>query len=213
MIEISNCLKAARVVPVATVQSVRDVEPLVGALFECGLCAIELTLRTPAALEVIREARRLAPRVLLGAGTVLTVAQADEVLAAGADFALAPGFDPDVVVHCRRAGLPFVPGVATASEIQRAWSLGCDVLKLFPAESLGGVNGFRTLVTPFRHLPLSFVPLGGITAPQLKRWLEQPAVAAVGGSWIADMPSIEAGRWAEIRTRAGEAAAMAGLSS
>jgi 2-dehydro-3-deoxyphosphogluconate aldolase/(4S)-4-hydroxy-2-oxoglutarate aldolase len=195
------------VIAVVTVERASDAEPIIGALLAGGISAIELTLRTPAALPALKLMRGAAPHLRLGAGTVLTPAQADLAQAAGADFALAPGLDEETVRHCARIGLPFIPGVATASEIQKATNLGCRFLKFFPAEALGGARGLRMLNAPFEHLGLRFLPLGGIEATLAGGYLAQRCVATVGGSWIASAERIRRGAWDEIREQA--AAAMA----
>ena len=134
-------LAAARIVAVVTVEQPEVAAALAAALGAGGIGAVELTLRTPAALDALRAMRLAAPGLLLGAGTVLTAAQAEAVKAAGADFALAPGFDLATVRRSGEIGLPFVPGVATDSDIQAALGAGCRLLKFFPAEPLGGVRG------------------------------------------------------------------------
>jgi 2-dehydro-3-deoxyphosphogluconate aldolase/(4S)-4-hydroxy-2-oxoglutarate aldolase len=202
-------LAAARIVPVVTLDRAADAAPLAVTLVEAGLRAVELALRTPAALEALRAFRAAAPAVLLGAGTVLTPAQADAAQAAGADFALAPGLDAATVRHGAAIGLPFVPGIATASDIQAALGLGCTLLKWFPAEPLGGVKGLRTLAAPFRHLGVRYLPLGGISAETTGAYLAEPDVAAVGGSWIATPELIRRGAWDEIGRLARTAADLA----
>ncbi len=195
-------LRVARVMAVVTLEQVADVTPLVAALRAGGVRAAEVALRTPPALEALRLMRAIAPDFLLGAGTVLTPAQAEAAQAAGADFALAPGLDAATVRHCAQLGFPIVPGVATATDIQAAWALGCGCQKFFPAEALGGAAGLRMLVAPFAHLPLSFLPLGGIDETRLPAYLAMTAVAAVGGSWIAPTELIRRQEWAEIERRA-----------
>ena len=198
-------LRAARVMAVVTLEQVTDVVPLVAALRAGGVRAVEVALRTPSALEALRLMRAVAPDFLLGAGTVLTPAQADAARAAGANFALAPGLDAATVRHCAQLGLPFVPGVATATDIQAAWALGCGCQKFFPAEALGGGAGLRLLAAPFAHLPVNFLPLGGIDETRLPAYLALPAVAAVGGSWIAPTELIRQQAWSEIERRAAAA--------
>jgi len=202
-------LTAARIVPVLTLDRAAAAAPLAAALAGAGLGAVELALRTPDALDALRAFRAAAPQLLLGAGTVLTPAQADAAKAAGADFALAPGLDAATVRHCAAIGLPFIPGVATASDIQAALGLGCTFLKWFPAEPLGGVKGLRTLAAPFRHLGVRYLPLGGISAETTGAYLAEPDVAAVGGSWIATPELIRRGAWDEIARHARTAAELA----
>lgn len=208
----SSCytrLASARVVPVITLDRPEDATPLAEMLVAAGIRSIELALRTPAALAALRAMRHAASGLLLGAGTVLTTDQADEAKAAGADFALAPGFDAAMVRHCAAIGLPFIPGVATASEIQMAIGLGCSLLKWFPAEPLGGVRGLRTLAAPFQHLGIRFLPLGGITEETTPSYLAESHVAAVGGSWIATSELIRRRAWDEIRQNARRAVFLA----
>jgi 2-dehydro-3-deoxyphosphogluconate aldolase/(4S)-4-hydroxy-2-oxoglutarate aldolase len=164
-----------------------------------------VTLRTPAALDVIR-AMASDPDMLVGAGTVLTPGQVEDAVAAGARFIVSPGFDREVVEACGRLGVPAIPGVATATEIQMALRAGIGVVKLFPAEALGGVTTLQALGAPFPAL--RFIPTGGITPENAGRYLEQPAVLAIGGSWMAPSALIDAGRFDEITWRAREAATL-----
>lgn len=198
----SASLATARVVSVLTLDRAEDAAPLIEALLAGGIRAVELALRTPAALAAVRLMRAATPDLLLGAGTVLTPAQADAAKAAGADFALAPGCDATTVQHCRKIDLPFIPGVATASDIQAALGLGCTLFKWFPAEPLGGVRGLRSLAAPFLHLGVRFLPLGGISEETTPAYLAEPCVAAVGGSWIATPELIRGRAWDEIKQRA-----------
>jgi 2-dehydro-3-deoxyphosphogluconate aldolase/(4S)-4-hydroxy-2-oxoglutarate aldolase len=203
-------LRRARIVAVVTVDDVADAAPLAGSLTAGGITAVELALRTPAALAALREFRTAAPGVLLGAGTVLLPEQADAARAAGADFALAPGLDVATARHCGAVGLPFVPGVATASDIQAALREGFRLLKWFPAEPLGGARGLRALAAPFAHFGVRYLPLGGIDEAKALAYLADPMVAAVGGSWIAPSEMIRAREWDAIRSRAAAAVALAG---
>ncbi|MBQ7667470.1 MAG: bifunctional 4-hydroxy-2-oxoglutarate aldolase/2-dehydro-3-deoxy-phosphogluconate aldolase [Kiritimatiellae bacterium] len=172
-------------------------------LFEGGVSAIELTLRTPCALDAMRRIVAEVPEVLVGAGTVLTAAQVAQAKEAGAAFAVAPGFNRSVVSAAADAGLPFAPGVMTPSEIEGAYEMGCTrVMKFFPASVAGGLQGLRTLSAPYKHLGIRFIPLGGLKADNTAEWLSDPLVAACGGSWIAPAKLIAAGDWAAIRRNA-----------
>ncbi len=202
-------LQQSAVVAVVVVERRADSAPLLEALRAGGVRAVEVALRTPESLDALAMMREAGPDVLLGAGTVLSPEQADAARAVGADFALAPGLDLETARHCLSTGFPFVPGVATPSDVQAAVALGCRVLKFFPAETMGGVKGLQTLASPFLHLGVRFVPLGGISASTATAWLESPLVAAVGGSWIAPRELIAARDWAEIRRRAAFAAGLA----
>lgn len=201
-------LETARLVAVVTIERLDDVSPLCRALLAGGVSVIECALRTPRALEALTQIKQVFPEVLLGAGTVLTPDQADKAREAGANFALAPGLDAATVRHCEQVALPFIPGVATASEIQAASALGCRWLKWFPAGPLGGVSALRTLAAPFRHFGVKYLPLGGISFAMLKDYLAEPDVGAVGGSWIAPTELVRLRNWDEIKQRASQATAF-----
>lgn len=206
---LSSRLECVRLVAVVMIDKMDQVGPLAKALRDGGIRAVELTLRTPAALEALGLLRRKSPEFLIGAGTVLTPEQADEANEAGADFALAPGLDAATVRRCAEIGLPFIPGVATPSDVQAAIALGCRLLKFFPAEPHGGVRGLRILAAPFAHMGVRYLPLGGIDAASAAEYLAEPGVAAVGGSWIAPPDLIRNGDWDSIRQRATEAVRLA----
>ena len=203
-------LARGRNVAVAVVEDPERAVPLARALLAGGVDAIELAFRTPRAAEALRRIAAEVPGVLVGAGTVLAPAQVREAKEAGAAFAVAPGFNPDVVRAAADAGLPFAPGVMTPSEIEGALALGCTrLLKFFPASVAGGVAGLRTLAAPYRHLGVRFLPLGGLTAANTAEWLAEPLVAACGGSWIAPAALVAAGNWAAIEENARAASAAA----
>lgn len=194
-----------RVVPVVVLNRAEDACPLAEALLKGGLDVMEITFRTDAAQESIRRIAGEFPEILLGAGTVLTEEQAGRAGEAGAVFALAPGLNPAVVKAARAAGLTFAPGVMTPSEIEHALSLGCDLLKFFPAGAAGGVGMLKALAGPYAHTGVRFIPTGGINADNMRSYLDLPAVAAIGGSWMVDPKLIEAGDWQAITTRTREA--------
>lgn len=148
--------------------------------------------------------------MIVGAGTVLTPAQLRKAQEAGAAFAVAPGFNPDMVRAAADIGLPFAPGVMTPSEIEGAYALGCTrLMKFFPASVMGGLKGFKTIVAPYRHLGIKFLPLGGLKLENTAEWLTDPLIAACGGSWIAPAKLIAAGDWDAIRANAATATAAA----
>lgn len=197
-------------IAVAIVDDPDRVVPLARALLAGGVDAIELTFRTPRAVEALKRIVVEVPEALVGAGTVLTPAQVREAKDAGAAFAVAPGFNPDVVRAAADLGLPFAPGVMTPSEIEGAYALGCTrILKFFPASVAGGLAGLRTLAAPYKHLGLRFIPLGGLKRENTAEWLADPLVAACGGSWIAPAKLIAAGDWAVITDNARAASAAA----
>jgi 2-dehydro-3-deoxyphosphogluconate aldolase/(4S)-4-hydroxy-2-oxoglutarate aldolase len=195
-------LQSTGAVAVVIIDEPRHAEPLAAALLEGGIDLIELTLRTPSALEGIRRIRQAFPTVGIGAGTLLEPAQVQVAVEAGATFGVAPGLNPDVVRAARDCGLPFAPGVCTPSEIERALGLGCGLLKYFPAETLGGARHLRITTSPFSHLGVRYMPLGGITLQTAESYLREPSVIALGGSWIAPRELITGGNWGLIRENA-----------
>ena len=198
-----------RIVPVAVIETVKDAVPLASALAAGGLDIIEVTLRTPAALDCIREIRRSVPQMLVGAGTILQVEQVDAAVKAGAEFGVSPGLNDAVVQAAQRADLPFIPGVMTPTEVERALALGCRLLKFFPADLAGGVNMLNAWRGPYAHTGVRFIPLGGVNASNAAQYLALPNVAAVGGSWIVDKRLIAAHDWEAIRALAVEAMRIA----
>lgn len=193
------------VVPVIAIESLEAALPLADALLAGGLPIIEIAFRTRAAADVIRKLSQERPQILVGAGTVLTLENLQTAQACGARFALAPGLNPNVVQHAVSLGLPFVPGVATPSEIEQALALGCTTLKFFPSEQLGGVKMLEAMFGPYGQTGLRFVPTGGVNAANLESYLKCPAVAAVGGTWLAKKEDLAAGQWDAIRERCGVA--------
>ncbi len=194
------------VVPVIAIDSVEAAIPLADALLEGGLPLVEITFRTAVAAEVIKTICQQRPELLVGAGTVVTAGNLMAAKECGAQFGVAPGLNPDIVDRAKQAGLPFIPGVCTPSEIELAFSLQCAVLKFFPAESSGGIEMLKSLSAPYGHLGVRFVPTGGVNATNLEAYLAVATVAAVGGTWIAKKEDIAEGRWAEIRDRCKKAA-------
>ena len=198
----------AGVIAVLVIDEPADALPLAGALVAGGVHAIELTLRTPSALESLAIIKKNMPRMLVGAGTVLTPAQVLQARDAGADFAVAPGCNARVLAAAAEARLPFAPGIATPSDIEAALEFGCALLKFFPAEPSGGLAYLKNMAAPYAHLGLRYMPLGGITAATAAAWLADPLIAALGGTWLAPRPLIQARDWAGITQRAAEAAAF-----
>jgi 2-dehydro-3-deoxyphosphogluconate aldolase/(4S)-4-hydroxy-2-oxoglutarate aldolase len=202
---IAAILDAAPVIPVVTVNDARRAVPLALALARGGIRAIEMTLRTPAALDAIRAIASEAPETLLGAGTVLNGRDLDDAVRAGARFAISPGSTPALLAAAKGAPIPFLPGVATASEIMSAFESGFDHLKFFPANVLGGIEALKAFAGPFPKL--RFCPTGGITAANAPDYLALANVACVGGSWLTPPTAIAAGDWDQIE-RLAKAAAM-----
>jgi len=189
---------AKRVVPVVVLDSAESAEPLAEALLAGGLDIMEITFRTAAAAESIQRIANRFPEMLLGAGTLLEKEQVARAKDAGAVFGLAPGLNPEIIKAAQDVGLEFSPGVMTPSEVEQALSLGCKLLKFFPAEAAGGVNMLKSLAGPYAHTGVKFVPTGGVTSANLMAYLKLPVVAAIGGSWMVDKALVNAGKWQEI---------------
>ncbi|WP_369264155.1 bifunctional 4-hydroxy-2-oxoglutarate aldolase/2-dehydro-3-deoxy-phosphogluconate aldolase [Streptomyces sp. R35] len=194
--DLAAALAGARVMPVLTVPSTATAAPLADALAAGGARCAEVTFRTPDAEQVLK-AMAAHGGLAVGAGTVLAPEQAERAVAAGARFVVSPGFDEEVIEKCRELGVPVVPGIANATELMRAQKAGITTVKLFPAESLGGLRALRALAAPFPGV--RFVPTGGIGADQLAGYLADPAVLAVGGSWMATTDHLRRGDYDEIR--------------
>lgn len=206
--ELTRKLERAALAAVLVVEDALDAVPVARALLDGGVSAIELTFRSAAAPEAIRRIRDAVPEVVVGAGTLLNRRQVEDAAAAGALFGVAPGCNPGTIRAARDVGLPFGPGVATASDIEMAIECGCRVLKFFPAGTSGGLPHLESLAAPFAHLGLRYIPLGGIDASSLAVYLRSPLVACVGGSWLARTAVIESKDWPAIRSKAGEAMAI-----
>jgi len=194
-----------RVVPVLTAESAEDAERVCRAILAGGLASVEITFRTAAAAEAIRRAVRL-EGLEVGAGTVLSTSQLDAAIDAGATFAVAPSTDSTVVRAAKAAGIEFVPGAATPTEIGQAQALGCRVVKLFPAALIGGPAFIKAMSPVFPDL--RFVPTGGVNLDNLAEYLRLPSVAACGGTWICEPALIRDGRFDEVERRAREASAL-----
>lgn len=198
-------IQRAAVIATLTIDDANDAVPLARALSDGGVDCLELTLRTPAALEAIKRIREELPQVTLGVGTILTIEQVRESVAAGASFGVAPGMNPRVVAEARQAGLPFAPGVCTPSDIEHALEAGCTLMKFFPCEPCGGLPYLRSIYTPFAHRNVQFIPLGGIDPGNAERYLKESFIAAIGGSWIATRELVQQRNWTAITKNAREA--------
>lgn len=190
------------VVPVIALDDAKDAIPLADALIAGGLPVAEITFRTAAARATIEAIAAQRPDMLVGSGTVLTEAQVDQSLAAGARFALSPGIDVAVLAHAAKVGLPFAPGIMTPTDLQAALRMGCKMVKFFPAMPAGGPNMLKNIAAPYAHTGIGFNPTGGVTMDNLGDWLALPEVRAVGGTWIATKADIAAGNWDKITANA-----------
>ncbi|HLT92786.1 MAG TPA: bifunctional 4-hydroxy-2-oxoglutarate aldolase/2-dehydro-3-deoxy-phosphogluconate aldolase [Woeseiaceae bacterium] len=177
------------------------------ALVAGGLTVIEVVFRTDAALACLEAVGREVPEAVVGAGTVLTEAQARAAADAGARFIVSPGLDEAVVSVARERDLPAFPGVVTATELQRAYNLGLRTVKFFPASAAGGIPTLKALAAPFREM--RFMPTGGVSAANLADWLALPQVVACGGSWLTPAAAIAAGEYSTITNLAAEACRIA----
>lgn len=201
----AEALRGAGIIPVLVIENVDEGLRLCEALLEGGLKALEITYRTTAAPDVIREAKKRFPEALLGAGTLLGVDQLKQAFELGASFGVAPGFNPAVVEAAAVGGYAFSPGVATPSEIEQAYAMGVRFMKFFPAEALGGVKMLGAITAPYRHLGISFMPTGGVNPGNAGEYLSIPEVAAVGGTWLGKAADVKAGKWEQIARDAREA--------
>lgn len=202
----SSLLSRVPVVPVVVVDDPAHAVPVARALVAGGLPVIELTLRTPVALDAIRAIASEVPEILVGAGTIVTPGQAKEALDAGAQFLVSPGSTPSLLGAMADTGLPFLPGTATVSEVLAVLEAGYTELKFFPAEASGGAAFLKSVAAP---VPAArFCPTGGITAATAPSYLALPNVGCVGGSWLTPADALASGDWARVTELARAAAAL-----
>jgi 2-dehydro-3-deoxyphosphogluconate aldolase/(4S)-4-hydroxy-2-oxoglutarate aldolase len=196
------------VVPVVKIDRAGDGPDFARALMEGGLPCAEITFRTNAAEEAIRLIHAAQPEMLVGAGTVLTIPQAEQAVAAGARFIVSPGFDPKVVDWCLARNMPIIPGIATSTEALMAMDRGLNVLKFFPSEILGGTAMLEAISAAL--VGVKFLPTGGISLANMAAYLQLRFVHAVAGSWLATSKMIAAGAFADITRLTREAVAVVG---
>lgn len=206
--DLAREIEATGIMAVLVIEVWQDAVPLAKALLAGGINVIELTLRTPSAMEALRAIRAEVPEMTVGAGTILTPGQVKAVADLGAAFGVAPGLNPKVVQAAREESLSFAPGVLTPSEIELAVESGCRLLKFFPAEPSGGLAYLRTVLSPFAHLGIKFIPLGGLDLPEVAQYISDPNILAIGGSWIAPRDYIRDRRWQDIAERASQATSL-----
>lgn len=190
------------VIPVIAIESPALALPLADALMKGGLPAAEITFRTEAAGESINILKQERPGLLLGAGTLLSVADLVHAKENGAQFGVAPGFNQEIVKKAQEINLPFFPGVMTPTEIEKGLSMGVKWMKYFPSEASGGVKMLKAISSPFAHLGVRFMPTGGVNLNNLAEYLQQRFVLAVGGTWIATKEMISGKNWDAIRANA-----------
>ena len=194
-------------VPVVVLEDARDALPLAQALTQGGLPCAEVTFRTRAAEESIRQMSARYPEMLVGAGTVLTTEQVERAVAAGAKFIVSPGFDPEIVDYCLEKKIPVFPGCITPSEVAQAVKRGLRVVKFFPAEQAGGIAMIKAMAAPYTMV--RFMPTGGISAKNLKDYLSSDKVLCCGGSWMVKGDMIKNGEFDKIREMTKEAVELA----
>jgi 2-dehydro-3-deoxyphosphogluconate aldolase / (4S)-4-hydroxy-2-oxoglutarate aldolase len=186
----------ATVIPVLTIERVEDAVPLAKALVAGGVKVLEVTLRTPVAIEAAKAIMAGVPEAIVGIGTILNANDLSGVEALGVAFGISPGITPELLQAASASRLPFAPGIATASELMQALAHGFDLVKFFPAEQSGGIKALRALAGPFPDVLIC--PTGGIGEANAASWLNEPNVVAVGGSWLCPAAEIRSGNWAGI---------------
>ena len=192
----SSLFRNVGVVPVVVLDDAKDTVPTAKALLAGGVNVMEITFRTAAAADSIKAVAESCPKMLVGAGTVVTLDQCKNALGYGAKFIVSPGFDPEVVSWCVERNVPITPGCVTLTEIMAAMKLGLNVVKFFPAGVYGGLKAMKALSAPFGSV--RFIPTGGVDAKNLKEYLEAPFVHAVGGSWLCPKKEIATGNFDAI---------------
>ena len=197
MFDVVKELSLIGLVPVIRIDDPEQAVPLAKALCEGGLPCAEITFRTAQAAEAISRISKAVPEMIVGAGTVLTTAQVDAAVAAGSQFIVSPGLNPNIVSYCLERNIPVVPGTATPSDMEKALELGLDTVKFFPAEPNGGVKAIKAMAAPYTSL--SFMPTGGINASNLGDYLAFPRIICCGGSWMVPDSLLKAGDFEGIR--------------
>lgn len=195
------------IVPVVVLQDAAKAEPLAEALCKGGLACAEVTFRTDAAEESIRIMSEKFPEMLVGAGTVLTIEQADRAVKAGAKFIVSPGLNPEVVKWCQAHEVPVIPGIVTPTEMEQAIGLGLTMVKFFPAEPAGGLPMIKAMAAPYTGM--RFMPTGGINAANLEEYLSCDKILCCGGSWMVKGDLVKAGAFDKIRELTAEARKLA----
>ena len=203
-----NHLYRTGIIAVLIIDHADDAVPLARALLAGGVYCMELTLRTDAAMEALARIRSEVPQMTAGVGTILTLEQVREVGEAHASFGVSPGVNPRVIAEARRYDLPFAPGICTPSDIERSIEHGCRLLKFFPAEPSGGLPFLKAIAAPYAHLGLRYIPLGGVDENNAEKYLSEPIIQAIGGSWLAPREVIQHKDWATITENAARASAI-----
>lgn len=188
-------IQSLKIIPVIAINNADDAVALGRTLIANGMPSAEITFRTPAAAEAIRNLRREFPDMIIAAGTVLTPAQVDTAIDAGVDFIVSPGFNPTTVRYCQQRGVLIIPGINNPSLAEQAMEMGLKVLKFFPAEPSGGVNMLKAMSAVY---PVKFMPTGGVTPANVNNYLSLKSVIGCGGTWMVPADLINSQNWAEI---------------
>jgi len=205
-VTIKEVMTTSPVMPVMVINHLEQAVPLARALVDGGLKVLEITLRTPVALDAIRRIKAEVPGAIVGAGTIINPQTLDNAIAAGAEFIVSPGVTESLLTAALASGVPLLPGVATSSEVMRLLEKGITAMKFFPAEAAGGIPMLKSFGGPLPQV--TFCPTGGVNPKNAPEYLALSNVACVGGSWMAPADLVDAGDWAEITRRAKEAAAL-----
>lgn len=203
---IDEIFAAGPVIPVIVIQRLESAVGLARALVDGGVRVLEVTMRTPVALDAMRAMRDAVPEAIVGAGTITSPDDLSKAIAAGAQFGVSPGATPSLLSAIRDSGLPFLPGTMTPSDVMLRRDAGFTAMKLFPAQQAGGIGMLKALGSVFADV--RFCPTGGIDAATAPQFLALPNVACVGGSWIVPNDLVAAGRWSEITALARQASAL-----
>jgi len=204
MTTLNERLKALKVIPVIAIKDANDAVPLGKVLVENGMPCAEITFRTPAAAQAIKNLREAFPDMLIGAGTVLNSETVDQAIDAGVDFIVSPGFNPTTVKYCQQRNMPIIPGVNNPSLVEQAMEMGLTTLKFFPAGPSGGVAMLKSLTAVY---PVSFMPTGGVSPANINEYLDINAVLACGGTWMVPADLIDNREWDKIGLLVKEAVA------
>ena len=205
-VTIKEVMTTSPVMPVMVINQLDQAVPLAKALVEGGLKVLEITLRTPVALEAIRKIKAEVPGAIVGAGTIINTETLQQAIDAGAEFIVSPGVTDTLIAAALKTGVPILPGVATSSEVMKLLEMGVTAMKFFPAEAAGGIPMLKSFGGPLPQV--TFCPTGGVNPKNAPEFLALKNVACVGGSWMAPAELVDAGDWDEIRRRAAEAAGL-----
>lgn len=208
MSSITDSMKSSIIVPVVVIENAKDAVPTAKALLAGGINVMEITLRTAAAIDSIKNVAAECPDMIVGVGTVLNLDQAKQAVDAGAKFIVSPGFDEETVKWCVEKGIDVAPGCVTPTEIMAARKLGLRVVKFFPANVYGGLNAIKNLSAPFTDM--QFIPTGGVNTENIAEFVANKAIFAVGGSWVCKKDDISAGNFDKITELCKEARKNAG---